>query len=325
VALNPTYYGTVPDIEKLCGVCREAECLLIVDEAHGPHFHFHPDLPQAAEDAGADAIVQSTHKVISGLSQAAALHIQGGEIEVPQIRKVLQLFQTTSPNFAIMASIDLARRQMALEGRQRFTEILQLGREARERLSAIDGVRMLEPPRYAKPGAGFFDLDETKLMIDVTRLGRSGEEVHRILRTEFNVQPELSGPTHVLCILTIGSHLSDIDRLVDAMQSIADQSWSGSRHAKHLAAQAGQLVSSTPESELTPREAFCSPTVRVPLNQATGRICAEVVTPYPPGIPALVPGERISDEIVEFLKQVLQSGCPISAAVPSLETLEVIR
>lgn len=323
VALNSTYYGTVGDIRGLAALCTAADIPLLADEAHGPHFHFHPDLPEAAAPAGAAVVVQSTHKVLSGLSQGAVLHLRGPRVSEPAMRKMLQLIQTTSPNFAIMASIDIARRQMALEGHARIEALLHLARDARSRIAAIDGLRVLQPPDRPAPGAGFSDLDPTKIVIHVGGTGLSGHEVHRLLNENHNVQPELAGPSHVLCILTVGSIQSDIDRLVTALESIARSAPKQGEGA--LAPDAGHLVTTMPETAMSPRAAFYADTARVPLGEARNRIAAEVVTPYPPGIPVLVPGERITADIIDYLEVLRGTGCPVSMSARDVQTLQVVQ
>jgi arginine decarboxylase len=215
LVLNPTYFGTTPDIAALAQVCRRHGKLLLVDAAHGPHFHFHPELPTAAEDVGADAVVQSTHKILSGLSQAAVLHTSAA-LDPGRVQKCLQLIQTTSPNFAIMASIDLARQQMATQGRAMLQRALELARGAREALAAIPGVEVLGAQHRLGAGSGFYGLDETKIVLGTRGLGLTGSELQARLNREFGVQPELGGSAHLLCILTIGNDARDAERLVAA-------------------------------------------------------------------------------------------------------------
>ncbi|MCG3172684.1 MAG: Arginine decarboxylase [Myxococcota bacterium] len=320
-ALNPTYFGATPDIRALLRISQEHGVPLLVDEAHGPHFHFHPELPLAAEDAGACAVVQSTHKILSGLSQAAVLHLRTERLAETHVRKMLQLIQTTSPNFAVMASIDLARRQMALDGEALWTEVLRLARETRERLRAIPGLRLLEKPPF-REGGGFVNLDETKIVMDVTELGWKGHEAHEFLNRR-DVQPEVSGESYVLCIMTVGSNQEDCDRLVAAMQALA-------RGKPPARIQEGEVdpavvLSRMPRVEMTPRDAFYAETVTVPFDASKGRVCAEVVTPYPPGIPVLMPGEIIDRDTLDFLRQVLMARRPVSASDPTLGVLRVVR
>ena len=327
IALNPTYFGTVPDIEALAEVSRRHGKLLLADEAHGPHFHFHPELPTAAEDVGASAVVQSTHKVLSGLSQAAVLHVRKADIDPERVQAVLQLIQTTSPSFAIMASIDLARRQMVLEGHARLSATLALARRARSELDALTGVEVLGARHLKGKRSGFFGLDEIKIVLRVDGLGMTGYDVQRALNREFGVQPELGGTAHVLFILTLGNTDEDVDRLVRAMRSLS----AGAKPRAHQAPLLGQvqshhraLIEMSPIVEMTPRDAFFARSKAMPFASSEGKICAEVVTPYPPGIPVLMPGERITRSLVDALTEVRDSGCPISASDPTLVTVKIV-
>jgi len=327
VALNPTYFGTTPDIAQLGRVCRDRGLLLLADEAHGPHFHFHDELPLAAEDAGADTVVQSIHKILSGLSQAAVLHTRG--LDPARVQKVLQLIQTTSPSFPIMASIDFARRQMVVDGARLLGDALALARRGRRELAAIPGLEVLGREHVTGPSSGFFDLDETKIVVRVEELGLTGYEVQRILNRDFGVQPELGGTSHVLFILTIGNDDRDVDRMVAAMRSIASNARGGSRaerasSAPATAAVSNALLAIVPKVEMTPRDAFYAKSRAIDFASAAGHVCAEVVTPYPPGIPTLMPGERITREILTELARVRDAGCPISSSDPTLGALRVV-
>lgn len=324
VALNPTYFGTTPDIAALAAVCKSRKILLLADEAHGPHFHFHDELPTAAEDVGADAVTQSIHKILSGLSQAAVLHTRG--LDPARVQKVLQLIQTTSPSFPIMASIDFARRQMVLDGAKLLGDALALARRARAELAAIPGIEVLGRAHTLGPASGFFDLDETKIVLRVEELGLTGYEVQRLLNRDFGVQPELGGGSHVLFILTIGNTESDVDRMVAAMRSIAETAHGARTPAKEsrVASAGNALLAIVPEVVMTPRDAFYAASRAVDFASAAGQVCAEVVTPYPPGIPTLMPGERITREILTELARVRDAGCPISSTDPTLAALRVV-
>jgi arginine decarboxylase len=314
--LNPTYFGTTPDIAALAALCKRRQKLLLVDEAHGPHFHFLPgELPRAAEDVGADAVVQSCHKILSALSQAAVLHTRGAALPPEEVRKVLQLIQTTSPSFPIMASIDTARREMVRDGARLLGAALARARHARDALAAIPGIEVLGRSHLGGAGSGFFDLDETKITLRVSDLGLTGYELQARLNQEHGVQPELGGDEHLLCILTLANDDRDVTRLIDAVRAVA--SGCSGRSQRPRTPRPALLASELPERVMTPREAC-------PFGEAEGRIAAEVVTPYPPGIPVLMPGERIPRHVLSALAAVREARCPISASDPSLGTLRVV-
>ncbi len=321
--LHPTYYGACGDIGALADICRRNDATLLVDGAHSPHFAFHPDLPAPGETSGAAATVQSVHKILSGLSQAAVLHIDSGVIDPASVRRGLQLIQTTSPHFAIMASIDLARRQMVLDGRALLDKTLDLSRRTADRLDDIDGVRVLRPRHLAGEGTGLHQLDETKLLIGTSGLAADAREIVARLNSVHGVQPELAGTGHVLCITTIGNTERDMDRLVAGFADVARHV--GRRDDDAPSGLTADLLAVRPETVLTPREAFFAADEAVALTRASGRIAAEAITPYPPGIPLVMPGERFSADIIALLSALREAGNPISAADPSMQTVRTVR
>ncbi|MEQ1829278.1 MAG: aminotransferase class I/II-fold pyridoxal phosphate-dependent enzyme [Pirellula sp.] len=324
VVLNPTYFGTVADIKAISHVCDRRSIALIADEAHGPHFRFGEGYPLAAENAGADIVVQSTHKILSGLSQAAVLHLNGNRVDPARVQAALQSLQTTSPNFAIIASIDLARRQMMQEGRSRLNSMLELSDIARHRIRSIKGIELLEQFHALGSGRGFYALDRTKLLIDTSRIGWSGEDALRFLNREYGVQPELSGAGYLLCILTLGSIREDVDQLVCGLKDLSVRKPPHREDLSDVNLLAARVARELPEAMMTPREAFYSKQQSIPIEKAMNRISAEIVTPYPPGIPVMMPGERFNRYTLELLGAVKRSGCPISAVDPSLETVRVV-
>ncbi|PKL78034.1 MAG: arginine decarboxylase [Candidatus Melainabacteria bacterium HGW-Melainabacteria-1] len=304
--VNPTYYGVTCDVRTVAEICHRHGKPLLVDEAHGPHLHFHPQLPVSAVDAGADLVVQSTHKIIAGMTQTSMFHVRHGRVNLDRVRKILQLLQSTSPNYVLMASLDTARRQMALHGRQLLTHAIEISEWARAELNKIPGVYCFGRERVGFPG--FFNLDLTKLTINVSHLGISGFDCLDLLNERYGIQSEMATLTNVLEIVTFANTRQDMERLVEAMRSIATEI-----HNKGVPRQLLPLVQQMdlpplPEAVLTPREAFYARTERVPFEKSAGRICTEIVSPYPPGIPILVPGERITQELVEYIKLVYRHG-----------------
>ena len=302
----PTYFGGVADLKRIADICHAHGKPLLVDEAHGPHFHFHDGLPISGIQAGADMVVQSTHKIVSGMTQASMLHVQGDRVNVNRVRNVLQLIQSTSPNYVLMASLDTARRQMATTGAKMLGETIALAEDARARLNAIEGVYVFGRDRCA-PG-GLYDLDVTKLTVNVTGLGMTGFMALDVLNDEFNVQSEMATLHNVLLIVTIGNDQRDLDRVVDAFQVLADRARRWGTMGTSALPTSLPMPSGLPEGRLTPRDAFFATTETIPFETSTGRVCAEIVAPYPPGIPILAPGEVISAEAIEYLKVVHQMG-----------------
>jgi arginine decarboxylase len=321
--LHPTYFGTTADIRALAATCERFGARLLVDSAHGTHFTFHPDLPVAAERAGATATVQSIHKVLSGLSQAAVLHVDPTALDPATVRRALQLIQTTSPHFAIMASIDLARHQMVTAGREMLDQALARARRTALRLAAIPGLEVLRAEHLTGAGTGLHQLDETKLLIGTSGLAGDARDIVARLNARHGVQPELSGAGHVLCITTIGNTDSDMDRLVSGFAEVAEHV--GRSGTPGRATLIDDVVAYRPELVLTPRDAFFAADEDVPLIGATDRVAAEVITPYPPGIPLVMPGERLSRDVVDVLIALRASGNPVSATDPSLAVVRVVR
>lgn len=331
VLLNPTYYGTAADIDALVAICRERKKISIVDQAHGAHFLFHPELPRAAEDPSvqADFVIQSYHKNLPCFSQGAVLHVNSCDIDEESVRRALQMLQTTSPSYPIMASIDYARRTMAQEGEKLLTALLTRVRNARTALQAIPGVKLLSAPELPQSGSGFYALDETKLVIDTAAWGISGYELMELLSFEDNpVQPELAGPSYILCLTSIYTTEEDLQQLVTALQRLQQTYKHKLDNEKPEAFNLlafRSLFETLPEAVLTPRDAFFAPAYNSPLQDAAGKVCAEIITPYPPGIPLLMPGERIELSQIEYLLLLKQGGRPVSCSDPTLQTIKVVK
>jgi arginine decarboxylase len=322
---SPTYYGAAADLAAIECIVHERNKLLLVDEAWGPHLHFHPELPMSATSAGADMCVNSTHKLIAGMSQAAMLHTRGSRVDQGRLRSTLRLLQSTSPLLVMLASLDVARMQMATQGRELLSQALVLARQARTRLNAIPGVRCIGAEQVGKPGIASYD--ETRLVITVKDLGYTGYEASEILRTRFDVQVELADLFNVVALLTIGDRQADLDCLINAVEQLAQQrdrersdvSASVLRHFLKV----DNGLPKIPEQVVTPREAFLANHVEILFKKSAGHVSAEVVTPYPPGIPVLCPGERITQDTVDYLRLELEAGVHIQGPVD--EKLRKIR
>lgn len=326
---SPTYYGATADLIAIEKIVHEHGKLLLVDEAWGPHLHFHAELPPSATASGADVCVNSTHKLLAGMSQASMLHTTGARIEQGRLRSTLRLFQSTSPSLVLLASLDVARMQMATEGERLLTRTLQLARDARAQLNALPGIYCMGPDHVGRPGVAGYD--ETRIVITVKNLGYTGYEAEEILRMRSNVQVELADLFNVVALITIGDSEQSVARLIAAVSELARARRSLESNAlsgvlSERLRSASYALPPIPEQVATPREAFLSDHVEIPLSESAGKVCAEVVTPYPPGIPILCPGERITKEIIEYLRLELRAGSHMQGPVDTkLRTIRVLQ
>lgn len=314
-ALHPNYYGVAGDLAGQARSARRAGKPLLVDEAHGAHLRFHPDLPADAMSEGAAASVQSTHKLGGSLTQTSLLHLKGGLVDAGAVAAALRLLETTSPSYILLASLDLARQQLALKGRELLERALELARGLRRRLARIRGLRLLGPEDLPQ---GNYSLDPTKLVISVRGLGLTGFQVRDLLAHRYRVYVEMADACHVVAFVTIGTAERDCRMLGDALADLAVRE-------KGLPGSPLPELPGTCKKLMKPREAWFSSTRRVALAEAAGRICAETVAVYPPGIPAVYPGEEITPEIVNYLTTIRDLKLPCQGPSDStLKTLKVV-
>lgn len=318
--VSPNYFGIAADLPAIADAAHARGVPVYVDEAWGAHFAFHPALPPSAMDSGADAAVTSVHKLLGSLSQGALLMLRGGRIDAGRVSCAVSMTQTTSPLLPLLASIDASRRQMALSGRSMLDQALELSASARRRLAALPGIDLLDGREL-----GVGQVDPTRLVIDVRGTGLSGYQVERLLRERFDIIPEMSDPTSVVCLVTIGDSPVSIDRLVEAFgRVVAGRQARQPRHRGNGSGALGEIIAPG-LLVLSPRDAYHAPSRAVPLAEAAGEIAAELVVPYPPGIPLLAPGERIGQDKVEWLTAGLAAGMSVRCASDrSLATIRVV-
>jgi len=326
--VSPTYYGVAADLAGIALVAHEHGIPFIVDEAWGPHFHFHPALPIDALEAGADMCINSTHKMLSSLSQTAMLHHRGDRIRLDRLKAVVKLFLSTSPNLVLVASLDVARKQMAMEGSALLSRTIEIADDARRRLNAIDGIYCFGEEQVGRPGV--FDLDPTKITITVKDLGYTGYEAEEILRRRYNVQCELADLFNCLALFTIGTTQEAADRLVYGVKELSREDrpidvFSPSGVLERRLKTGTYNLPAIPPIRMNPREAFLADTELVRFKGSAGRICAEVITPYPPGIPVISPGEEITPEIVSYLELEKKAGVRMQGPYDSeLRSIRVV-
>jgi lysine decarboxylase len=309
--VSPTYYGVAADLEAIAQIVHERDKILLVDEAWGPHFAFHPALPKSAIECGADLCINSTHKMLGSMSQTAMLHLQGDRVRLDRLLAVYKLFLSTSPNLVLVASLDVARKQMALDGRALLSRTIEISNDVRRQLNAIDGIYCFGEELEGRPGV--FDLDPTKITITVKDLGYTGYEAEEILRRRYNVQLELADLFNCLALFTIGTTVEHAEWLVDGVRELAREDrpldiFSPSGVLDRRIKTGTYQLPKIPPVRLAPREAFLAQTELIAFKSSAGRICAEVITPYPPGIPVISPGEEITKEIIDYLNLELKAG-----------------
>ncbi len=300
---SPNYYGVTIDLPRVAEAAHARDMRVLLDEAHGPHLHFHPELPSSGMAAGIDLTVQSTHKIIGGMTQASMLHARKERIDVERLSTVLRYLQTTSPSYILMASLDLARMQMATEGVKLLGRALELARWARLKIREIPGLKCANRTEIQAMSGGENDLDETKLTIDVRGWGVSGYQVSQRLNLEFGIQVEMADIDHVLVIVSIGDHRGDLERLVNALTALSREN-----HRQESRSPIPSMVFFDNLLRMTPREAFFAPHESIPLEDSVGRIAKDIVTVYPPGVPLLVPGEEITAPVIDTLCRFRDSG-----------------
>ena len=308
---SPTPYGTCSDLAALSAICHEHGKPLIADEAWGAHLPFHPDLPAWGMDAGVDVCVTSVHKMGSGLEQSSVFHLQGDLVDPHVLSAREDLLGTTSPSSLIYAALDGWRRQMVEHGHALYDDALSLVADVRSRIAAIDGMHVHDRADFCGPGRAS-DMDPLQVIVDITGLSISGYSAADWIREHHRVNLHLSDYRRISAQFSHGDDEQSAGRLLAAFEDLA-------RHAEelrpapeiHVPAPAGLRL----EQVMLPRDAFFGRTEQVPWRRAVGRVSAEMLTPYPPGVPAALPGERLSREVLDYLRSGVDAGMVVPDAV----------
>ncbi|MPM46850.1 Arginine decarboxylase [bioreactor metagenome] len=296
---NPTYYGICSNLREIVRLAKGRGMKVLADEAHGTHFYFGEGLPASAMAAGADMAAVSMHKSGGSLTQSSLL-LTGPEINPHYTRQIINLTQTTSGSYLLLSSLDVSRRNLALNGKDIFRRVFELSQYARDEINDIGGY-------YAYSGElvngdAIFAFDRTKLSVCTLGIGLAGIEVYDLLRDEYDIQVEFGDIGNILAYVSVGDSDKNIERLVSALAEI-----------KRLYARdrAGMLEYEyiAPRGVLAPQEAFFAEKQSVTLEESVGRVCAEFVMSYPPGIPILAPGEEITEEIFRHIRYAKEKGC----------------
>jgi len=314
--INPTYYGAASDLKALVRIAHRHEMAVLIDEAHGAHMSFHDDFPLTAMEVGADMSAASMHKTSGSLTQSSVLLLRSNLISYEKVKQVLNLTLTTSSSYLLMCSLDVARKQLATRGSEMLEETLRLARMAREQINEIEGLYAFGKELIGTPG--FSDFDETKLGINVAGLGYTGYEMEEKLRKEYNIQIELSDMHNIMGIVSIGDSEENIIALINALKDISSKT-KVKEHRKTT------ILTQDPKMIVSPRDAFYSHKKSVPLKESVGEIAGEMIMAYPPGIPVICLGERITQDIVDYIEVLKEQKCQMQGtADPHINSIMVL-
>lgn len=313
---NPTYYGICSDLRSIVKLAHEHNMLCLADEAHGTHFYFGENLPVSAMDAGADMAAVSMHKSGGSLTQSSLL-LAGPAMTEGHIRQIINLTQTTSGSYLLLSSLDISRRNLALRGKESFARVVDLAEYARAEINAIGGYYA-----YSKElinGDSIFDFDVTKLSVNTLNIGLAGIEVYDLLRDEYDIQIEFGDLGNILAYISIGDRIREIERLVSALYEVR----------RRFSKSKSDLMSHEyidPQVAVSPQDAFYADKESLPIRETERRVCSEFVMCYPPGIPILAPGERITKEILDYIEYAKEKGCSMTGPEnPDIERLNVLK
>ena len=324
----PNYYGVGIDIVNIIQEAHKRGLIVLVDEAHGPHLPFSESLPIEAIEAGADLVAQSTHKSVGSLTQTSWLLGQGKKFDKRRITQMHQMLQSTSPNYIFLASLDMARHQLATAGNDLVSRAVELSVYLREELNKISGIAAME---YTDIQERVINYDCTKVLIDAKELGLTGVEFERMLR-EHHIEVELVQAHHVLVLITIGDTKESVTALIKAVQAVSEKVLRTFKEFNNTEEEQLQDISKdsallpAPIVHVTPRNAMYANREQVPLKEALHRIAGETIAYYPPGIPCVAVGEEISASVLQYIENRKALGfVPNGADDMTLETIWVLQ
>lgn len=313
---NPTYYGICSNLPEIVKLAHAHGMKVLADEAHGTHLYFGENLPISAMAAGADLAAVSMHKSGGSLTQSSLL-LAGPSMSEGHIRQMINLTQTTSGSYLLMASLDISRRNLALRGREDFARVVDLAEYARKEINEIGGYDAYS--RELINGDSVFDFDVTKLSIYTYGIGLAGIEVYDLLRDEYDIQTEFGDLGNLLAYVSIGDRKQEIERLVGALAEVKRRF-----QKKGTWMQVPEYLS--PHVVVTPRDAFYASKESLPIAETKGRVCSEFVMCYPPGIPILAPGEEITEDILKYIEYAREKGCSLTGSEdPDVQHLNVVN
>ncbi|RCX23014.1 arginine decarboxylase [Fontibacillus phaseoli] len=306
LVINPTYFGVCAHLKEIVDLAHSFNVPVLVDEAHGVHIQFHEELPMSAMQAGADMAATSVHKLGGSMTQSSVLNlnVKNGFVNPQRVQTIISMLTTTSTSYLLLASLDTARRNLALNGREMVQQALDMAHYLRAEINKIEGLYSFG--REILGGEATYDLDPTKVTIHVRHLGITGYETENWLREHYNVEVELSDMYNILCIITPGDTMESVDTLLTALRQLAETYYK-ENNANELIVKIPEI----PQLSLIPRDAFYTDTEVIPFKESAGRIIAEFIYVYPPGIPILLPGEVISQSNIDYIVDHVEVGLPV--------------
>ncbi|KAJ0969177.1 hypothetical protein J5N97_022054 [Dioscorea zingiberensis] len=307
---SPTYHGICSNVSEIVKLCHSNRIPVIVDEAHGAHFRFHPEFPTTALEQGADLAVQSTHKVLSSLTQSSMLHMSGNLVDKDAVSRCLQTLQSSSPSYILLASLDAARAQLSENPHGIFNKAMDLSLHAKNQIGRIPGISILNLPSFT---SSFPAIDPLRLTLGVSQLQISGYAADDILDQKLDIYSELAGSQSITFAINLGTLQGDIQRLVSGMNHLSATFYQKNKQSCRDANNV-RLPFDDITMKLSPREAFFAKKRKVNIIESLGEVCGEMVCSYPPGIPVLIPGEVITEEVLSYLLDVKKMGAAISGA-----------
>lgn len=318
LVINPTYYGVCTNLTEIVELVHSYNMPVLVDEAHGVLIHFHDQLPVSAMQAGADMAATSVHKLGGSMTQSSVLNVQGNRINPKRIQTIISMLTTTSTSYILLGSLDTSRRHLALNGRSMAQHALDLAHYARKQINEIPGLYCFGDEILGDEAT--FNFDPTKVTVHVRKLGVTGFEVENWLRDNYNIEVEMSDMYNILCLVTPGDTRENIDTLIEALTKLSTVH-DGSGHIHEVVIK----IPAIPQLTLTPRDAFYGETETIPFKEAADRIIAEFIYVYPPGIPILLPGEVITQELIDYIVEHVEVGLPVKGPEDrSVQNVKVI-
>src|SRR3954451_8312587 len=318
MVFTPSYYGISADIKALAEVCHARGLPLITDDAWGLDYSFCSRLPPSALSCGADLAIGSVHKTLNGFGQTSVLSLQGDRIDPSRLELVFELEQSTSASSLLLASIDAARRQFQPDGEELLGRAIERAHRLREAITQLPGLDLMGEDVTGGPGA--FAFDPTHVTFDVVGLGLTGFSAADWLRQHHGIHVELADHRRVMALITYADSDDNIDRFIAALRALCrDHADADRGHIPAVPYPADLRM----ETVMRPRDAFLGATEMVPWRQAAGRVSAEMICPYPPGIPITAPGEQLTDTVVDYLQSLAAAGVMVEGAAD--ETLEELR